>query len=68
MRTLERADDPLNDPAGAELGRKVVRPVWAELEKETMQRLDAITIEDLCLAAHRAGIPGEYGARLDFTI
>jgi hypothetical protein len=33
-----------------------------------MTRLDTVTIEDLCLRAHRAGIAGEFGAKLDFTI
>jgi hypothetical protein len=33
-----------------------------------MAQLDATTIEDLCLRAFRAGIPGEFGQRMDFTI
>jgi Rrf2 family iron-sulfur cluster assembly transcriptional regulator len=68
VRSLETAEDPIADPAGAELGRKVVRPLWLELQDEVMTRLEAITIEDLCLRAHKAGIAGEFGARLDFTI
>jgi Rrf2 family protein len=68
VRSLETADDPIEDPAGAELGHKVVRPLWQELQEEVMARLDSITIEDLCLRAHQAGIAGEFGARLDFTI
>jgi Rrf2 family transcriptional regulator, iron-sulfur cluster assembly transcription factor len=68
VRSLETADDPIEDPAGAELGHKVVRPLWQELQEEVMARLDGITIEDLCLRAHKAGIAGEFGARLDFTI
>ena len=47
---------------------KVVRPLWQELRDEVMTRLDTLTIEDLCLRAHRAGIAGEFGAKLDFTI
>lgn len=68
VRSLETAEDPIADPAGAELGHKVVRPLWMELQEEVMTRLDAITIEDLCLRAHQAGIAGEFGERLDFTI
>lgn len=68
VRSLETAEDPIDDPAGAELGHKVVRPLWLELQEEVLQRLEAITIEDLCLRAHKAGIAGEFGARLDFTI
>jgi hypothetical protein len=33
-----------------------------------MARLDTVTIEDLCLRAHKAGIAGEFGAKLDFNI
>jgi Rrf2 family iron-sulfur cluster assembly transcriptional regulator len=68
IREMENADDPIADPAGAELGRKVVRPLWQELQESVMKQLDGITIEDLCLRAYRAGIAGEFGERMDFTI
>src|SRR6059058_1551559 len=58
VRGLATAEDPISDPAGSELGHGVVRPLWIELEEETMQRLDGLTLEDLCARAHRAGIPG----------
>jgi hypothetical protein len=28
------------------------------LQEETMRRLDALTLEDLCTRAHRAGVAG----------
>jgi len=68
IRQLETAEDPIEDPAGAELGHKVVRPLWLELQDTVMKQLDGITIEDLCMRAYRAGIAGEFGARMDFTI
>jgi Rrf2 family protein len=68
VRSLESAEDPIESEAGAELGRKVVRPLWAELQEEVMQRLDGVTIEDLCLRAHKAGVAGEFAARFDYTI
>jgi len=68
VRTLEAGDDPIEGEGGAELGHKVVRPLWLELQDELMQRLDATTIEDLCIRAHRAGVAGEYAARFDYTI
>lgn len=55
---LATAEDPISDPAGSELGHQVVRPLWRELEDETMNRLDGLTLEDLCARAHRAGIAG----------
>ena len=68
VHSLDSGDDPLEEEAGAELGRRVVRPVWLELQDEVMQRLDGITIEDLCLRAQTEGVPGDYAARLDFSI
>jgi len=68
VRSLEQADDPIEDEGGAALGREVVRPLWSELQDEMMRRLDQITIEDLCTRAHKVGIAGEYAARYDYTI
>jgi len=68
VRSLDGSEDPLESEGGAELGRQVVRPLWLELQDEVMGRLDAITVEDLCLRAHKSGVHGEYGARLDFSI
>lgn len=68
VRKLETAEDPIADPAGSDLGRAVVRPLWLELEEEAMARLDQVTLEELCLKAYRSGVPGEYGAKVDFTI
>jgi len=68
VRSLDSGDDPLDEDAGAELGKQVVRPLWQELQNEVMLRLDGITIEDLCMRAHSAGVPGDSAARLDFSI
>jgi Rrf2 family transcriptional regulator, iron-sulfur cluster assembly transcription factor len=68
VRSLESSEDPIETDGGAELGHKVVRPLWLELQEELMQRLDNVTIEDLCTRAHQAGVSGEYAARFDYTI
>jgi Rrf2 family protein len=68
VRSLDGGEDPLDADAGAVLGKEVVRPLWHELQDEVMKRLDGITIEDLCLRAQGAGVPGDYAARLDFSI
>jgi Rrf2 family transcriptional regulator, iron-sulfur cluster assembly transcription factor len=65
---LERGEDPIEVPAATELGRKVLRPLWRELEDEAMRRLDGVTLEELCLRAYRAGVAGEFGERIDFSI
>jgi len=33
-----------------------------------MSRLDAITVDDLCMRAYKTGVPSEAHAKLDFTI
>ncbi len=68
VRSLESGEDAGSEIVSTALGQLVVQPLWLELQEEMMQRLDGITIEDLCLRAHRAGVPGEYAARFDYTI
>src|SRR5260370_33507909 len=55
VRQLETGEDPISDPAGSALGHQVVRPLWLELQDETMPRLDSFTLEDPCTRAHPAG-------------
>jgi Rrf2 family transcriptional regulator, iron-sulfur cluster assembly transcription factor len=65
---LEQKEEEALNGAGSELGVKVVRPLLAEIEEQLMQRLDQITIEELCRAAEQRGIEAAKSARLDFTI
>ena len=58
VRALETVEDPIDAGAGSALGHEVLRPLWLELQDETMRRLDALTLEDLCTRAHKAGIAG----------
>lgn len=53
---------------GSELGRRVVHPVWHDLQRETMARLDEISIEDLCLKARSEGVDSDAFQRLDYSI
>ncbi|HYE50564.1 MAG TPA: Rrf2 family transcriptional regulator [Azospirillaceae bacterium] len=68
VRALEQATDPVEEPIGSTLGRKVVRPLWTELQEDCMRRLEETTIEDLCLRAHQAGIDSEATHKIDFSI
>jgi Rrf2 family protein len=68
VRSLETAEDPIDTEAGSELGHKVVRPLWLELQDDVMRRLESTTIEDLCTRAHKVGVAGEYAARFDYSI
>ena len=63
MSETEDASEPPSD-----LGRRVVWPMWTGFEQEMMERLDTVTIEDLCLRANDAGITSEAAERLDFII
>ena len=68
LQGLETSEDPISDPAGSPLGHQIVRPLWLDLQQEIMQRLDALTLEELCGRAHRAGIAGRATEYTDFEI
>ena len=68
VRNMETAEDPINDSAGSPLGREVVRPLWQELQGEIMERLDAVTVDELCIRADKAGVVSEGRKHLDFSI
>ncbi|HKO06811.1 MAG TPA: Rrf2 family transcriptional regulator [Alphaproteobacteria bacterium] len=68
VRAMESAEDPIADPAGSELGHKVVRPLWQDLQHEVMERLDLVTIEELCLRARQANLESEAFHKLDYVI
>lgn len=68
VQSLETADNPLAEESASDLGERVVRPMWRRLQTEWMERLDGITIEDLCAEARRSGVESEIPAKLDFSI
>lgn len=68
VRAMETAEDPYQDMPASELGKSVIRPMWGDLADEIMTRLDAITVDDLCMRSYKSGIPSEAHAKLDFII
>ncbi len=68
VRTMETSDDPIADAAGSELGIKVVRPMWLVLQGGVMDKLDTISIDDLCDQSADADIVSEGRKNLDFSI
>ena len=68
VQSMERAEEPIEDLPGSELGRDLVRPLWQELTQEFMDRLDSITVDDLSMQAYRRGFESEAHGKLDFTI
>ncbi|WGF87029.1 RrF2 family transcriptional regulator [Marinivivus vitaminiproducens] len=60
MRVVQGLDDvPADDVQGSHspLGRAVIGPFWTAVESELMDKLDNITIDDLCRQAEQAGVP-----------
>jgi len=68
VRRLEGTAEPGEEAEGSEIGRKVVRPIWVEMQQEMMQRLDDTTIEALCERARGLGIEGSPRGAPDFSI
>ena len=55
-------------PPGSALAMQVVRPLWDSLCDEMWQRLDSVTIDDLCQRARAQRIGVESKERADFAI
>ncbi len=68
VRELEGAVDPASERDGSEIGLKVVRPIWMEIQREIMERFDTMTIEELCERARDRDIPSEAARVPDFSI
>jgi Rrf2 family iron-sulfur cluster assembly transcriptional regulator len=70
VRVAESIEDQENEEVAprSDLGARIVTPLIQTLQEEVMQRLDAITIEDLCQRARAHGV--DTGGRIsaDFTI
>jgi Rrf2 family protein len=68
VRKLEGAGDPASETDGSEIGIKVVRPIWIEMQHQMMARLDNLTIEELCEKAREQQVPREAASAPDFSI
>ncbi len=66
IEDLENEDDKMDSIS--ELGEKVIQPIWAEFHDEMLQRLDKITLEDLCQKAEATGVGRAEGIGMDFVI
>jgi Rrf2 family protein len=65
--SIEDENGETVDPR-SELGNRIVAPLIQSLQEEVMQRLDAISIEDLCQRARSAGVDCGGLTNVDFTI
>jgi Rrf2 family protein len=68
VRALEAGEEGPEEQPNSALGLQVIHPMWTGLQDEIMTRLDGITIDELCMNAHRAGILSEVAQKMDFTI
>jgi Rrf2 family protein len=68
VRSMEIGDEIAEDQPSSALGLQVIHPMWSGLQDEIMVRLENITIDELCLNAHRSGIQSEVTQKMDFTI
>jgi Rrf2 family protein len=62
------SEEEEDDDSGSELGRVVLQPLWQELQEEALVKLDAISVEDLCRSARKAGIDSTARKGADFNI
>ena len=60
------AGEEVHQNGASDLGVKVIGPLWDELQTDLMQKLDAISVEDLCRRASQAG--AGVSVRADFEI
>jgi Rrf2 family transcriptional regulator, iron-sulfur cluster assembly transcription factor len=65
MEKIENKDEELLE---SDLGRKVVQPLWSELQIELTARLEELSIDDLCTRAKDEGVVSEGQRNLDFII
>ncbi len=63
---MELADEPRDTPSV--LSEKVIGPIWDGIQSDLMEKLDSVTIEDLCRSAAEVGADGESKTDADFTI
>jgi Rrf2 family iron-sulfur cluster assembly transcriptional regulator len=67
VAAVEQRTDGDTEPK-SEIGQRVVKPLCEELRSETYERLDTITVEDMCLRARGTGVASAALRRLDFSI
>src|SRR5690606_13825866 len=68
VSSLEKGADLTDYGSSSELGRMVVKPLIDNLNQEIMEKLNAITIQDLCTRADECGVKSKAARNLDFII
>ena len=65
---LETENVVTNTLTDSEISGKVLNPMWGKIQNITLEQLDKITIEDLCIKANERGIQSEDRQILDYAI
>jgi len=70
VRVVDQLDaEAERDPVSqAELGERVIAPLWDETRDIVLEKLDKITMEDLCRRAREIGVAPGAKETPDFTI
>lgn len=70
VRAAETGEDENGEDTTprSELGIRIVNPFIQSLQDEVMNRLDSITVEDLCQQARAAGVGATQRTSADFAI
>ena len=68
VRNLETGLEMDGTNPGSELSAKVITPMWQNIQTSMMEKLDGISIDDLCTRANDAGVESEGRQNLDFSI
>ena len=68
VTNLETENVVENTITDSEISGKVLNPMWGKIQNTTLEQLDKITIEDLCIKANERGIQSEGRQTLDFAI
>jgi Rrf2 family protein len=68
VQVIEKNENKDDELLESDLGRKVVQPLWSELQVEMTARLEDLSIDDLCTRAKDEGVVSEGQRNLDFII
>lgn len=65
---IEGQDQFYEYDSGSELSNKVIMPIWKDLNKDVLKKLQKITLEDLCRKGEKKNVPSKYENEIDYVI
>mgnify|MGYP006246913579 CR=1 FL=1 len=55
VAAMEDNSDAVGSFTNSQMGLKVLRPIWRELQDKAIAKLEETSAEDLCCQAHNSG-------------